>query len=136
MKNKLTLLTILFASASTNMQGQTFIYRYNAQGSCTSRVYATSVQKDQSAKKLATENSPVKVSVSPSTTFCDNITISTLRVSRSLAYILANVSGQVALKGSFTSKGVTLATSNLPCGIYILKVCGDNYEHSYKLTKK
>lgn len=127
---------LLFASASTSMQGQTVIYTYNAQGSCTSRVYATNVQKAKSTKKLSTGNCPIKVSVSPSTTFCDNITISTVGASGSLAYILANASGQVVLKGSFTSEEVTLETSNLPYGIYLLKVSGENYEHSYKLQKK
>lgn len=136
MKSKLTLLTILFASASTNMQGQTFIYRYNAQGSCTSRIYANGAQKAKSTKRLATGNSPTKVSVFPSATFCDNITISTVGTSNHLTYVLANASGQVVLNGSFASEGVTLATSNLPCGIYLLKVSGGNYEHSYKLTKK
>ena len=86
MKSKLTLLTILFASASTNMQGQTFIYRYNAQGSCTSRIYANGAQKAKSTKRLATGNSPTKVSVFPSATFCDNITISTVGTSNHLCW--------------------------------------------------
>lgn len=136
MKSKLTLLTIMFASASTSMQGQTIIYTYNTQGSCTSRVYTTSVSKAKISQKSSMGNSPIKVSVSPSTTFCDNITISTVGANNSWRYVLANASGQVVLKGSFASEGITLETSNLPCGIYLLKVSGENYEHSYKLRKK
>ena len=133
---KIFLLMLLFVSVYTKIQGQTVICTYNAQGSCTSRVYANGVQNAKSTKKLATGNYPIKVSVSPSAMFCDNITISTVGASNSLAYVLANASGQVVLKGSFVSEGVTLATSSLPCGIYLLKVSGENYEHSYKLTKR
>lgn len=136
MKSKLILLTILLVSASTNMQGQNVIYKYNAQGSCTSRVYAASAKKAKSSKKLSAESSPIKVSVSPCTTFRDNVTISTVGTSNSLAYVLTNASGQIFLKGTVSNKGVTLATSNLPCGIYLLRVSGENYEHSYKLLKK
>ena len=127
---------LLLVSIYTKMQGQTVIYTYNAQGSCTSRIYANSVQKAKSIQKLPTATSPVKVTVSPSITFRDNITISVVGTDNSLAYILANASGQVVLKGSFEKRGATLTTSNLPNGIYILKVSGENYEHSYKLVKK
>lgn len=138
MKSKLTLLTILFVSAYTNMQGQTVIYSYNAQGSCTSRVYANGVQKAKIARKKSPETSPTRVEVSPSATFDDAITISLVgnAPTNGLAYVLANVSGQVAQKGSFAKESVTLVTSNLPQGIYILKVSGDNYEHSCKMQKK
>lgn len=127
---------LLFVSIYTKMQGQTVIYTYNAQGSCTSRIYANSTQKAKSIQILSTATPLVKVAISPSTTFQDNITISVVGTNSSLAYVLANTSGQVVLKGSFEKEGATLATSNLPNGIYILKVSGDNYEHSYKLLKK
>lgn len=133
---KVLLFMLLFVSIYTKMQGQTVIYTYNAQGSCTSRIYANSAQKAKSIQKLSTATTPVKVAVSPSTTFRDHITISVVGTNSSLAYILANASGQVVQKGSFEKEGATLATSNLPNGIYILKVSGDNYEHSYKLLKK
>lgn len=133
---KVLLFMLLLVSIYTKMQGQTVIYTYNAQGSCTSRIYANSVQKAKSIQKLPTATSPVKVTVSPSITFRDNITISVVGTDNSLAYILANASGQVVLKGSFEKRGATLTTSNLPNGIYILKVSGENYEHSYKLVKK
>lgn len=51
---------LLFVSVYTKIQGQTVIYTYNAQGSCTSRVYANGVQKAKSTKKLATGNNPIK----------------------------------------------------------------------------
>lgn len=136
MKSKITLLTILFVSVFTKMQGQTIIYTYNAQGSCTSRVYVNDNQKAKSVRKLSTKNAQIKVAVSPSTTFRDNIIISVVGASNELTYVLVNASGQIVQKGSFTKEGATLTTSNLPNGIYILKVSGDNYEHSYKLTKK
>lgn len=132
------LLILLFVYVYSEIQGQTVIYKYNTQGSCTSRVYANSTQKAHKNRKVSTTTNPIRLEVSPSTTFNDAIYISTVGKSTTngLAYILANTSGQVVLKGTFTSKGVTLATSSLPDGVYILKVRGDNYNHSYKLLKK
>lgn len=49
---------------------------------------------------------------------------------------MANISGQVVLNGSLANKDVTLITHDLPKGVYILKVSGNNYEHSYKMQKK
>lgn len=138
MNCRLTILTILFISASANIQGQTVIYTYNAHGSCTSRVYANDIQKAKSVRKISTGTTPIRLEVSPSATIGDAITISVVgkTPANGLAYVLANASGQVALKGSFDRKSITLTTSNLPNGIYILKVSGDSYEHSYKLAKK
>ena len=135
---KIFLFMLLFVSVYTKMQGQTVIYTYNAQGSCTSRVYANVAQKAKNARKVSTETNLIRVEVSPTATFCDAITISVVgkTPTNGLTYVLANASGQVALKGSFAKESVTLFTSNLPNGIYILKVSGDSYEHSYKLTKK
>ena len=48
---------------------------------------------------------------------------------------MANASGQVFFDGSIENESVTLNTSALPKGIYVLKVSGDNFENSYKLLK-
>ena len=133
---KIFLFIVLFTNAYTKMQGQSIIYTYNAQGSCISRSKAKSTPKTKSIKKLSTETTSIRVVVSPSTTFCDEITISAIGASNNLTYIMANISGQVVLNGSLANKGVTLITHDLPKGVYILKVSGNNYEHSYKMQKK
>jgi len=105
------LLIILFISAFTKMQGQTIIYTYNTQGSCTSRVYANSAQRAHKNRKISTAPTSTRMEVSTSATFDDTITISTdgKIPTNELTYILANLSGQVVLKGTFVNKGVTLA---------------------------
>lgn len=75
---KIFLFIVLFTTAYTKMQGQSIIYTYNAQGSCISRSKANSTPKTKSIQKLSTETTSIRVVVSPSTTFCDEITISAI----------------------------------------------------------
>jgi hypothetical protein len=135
MKNVLFFM-LLSVSVYSKIQGQTVVYTYNAQGSCSSRIYANSAQKAKSVQKSSTAASSAKVVVSPYPKFSDNITISDVKTNLCLVYTLINASGQIVQKGSFTKESVTLSTSNLPNGIYLLKVDSDNYEHSYKLIKE
>lgn len=51
MKNKVILLMLLFVFTYTKAQGQTVVYTYNAQGSCTSRVIRGTLPKAKKAQK-------------------------------------------------------------------------------------
>lgn len=48
---------------------------------------------------------------------------------------MANVSGQVVFNDLIGNGTTTLTTTNLPKGIYIVKVSGEDFEKSYKLLK-
>lgn len=48
---------------------------------------------------------------------------------------MANVSGQVVFNGLIGNGTITLTTTNLPKGIYFVKVSGENFEKSYKLLR-
>lgn len=139
MMGKITFLwLLLFSAVHTNMQAQTVLYRYNEQGSCTSRIYVDKAQKVKLLQKQSDEAEQVRVAVVPSNIFENQITLSATGVpaSCSLSYVMANASGQIVYQGTFGNEGVSLSTASIPMGIYILKISGDRYEHSYKLLKK
>lgn len=138
MKKNTFLLLITLASVHCNVHGQSVIYTYNSQGSCISRVYANNSAKARKFKKATSVKESIKVVVSPSASFGNQITISVTGLSSdsSLNYFLSNVSGQIVSTGGIGQTTVVLDTSSLPKGIYILKVKGENYEESYKLLKK
>ena len=133
----LCLLLSMFVCANS-IQAQTVLYRYNEQGSCTSRIYVSKAQKARKFQNQSDETKQGRVTVIPSNTFNDQITISAIEIpsSCSLSYIMANASGQVVYQGVLKKESVSLSTTSLPMGIYILKISGDHYEHSYKLLKK
>ena len=131
------LLLSIFVCANS-MQAQTVLYRYNEQGSCTSRIYVDKAQKAKLLQKQSDEAEQVRVAVVPSNIFENQITLSATGVpaSCSLSYVMTNASGQIVYQGTFGNEGVSLSTASIPMGIYILKISGDHYEHSYKLIKK
>lgn len=137
MKNKVILLMLLFVFTYTKAQGQTVVYTYNAQGCCTSRVIRGTLPKAKKAPKASTDTKLLKVDLSPSPTFQDQLSISVVGLpsNHNLSYIMANVSGQVVFKGLIGNGTITLTTTNLPKGIYFVKVSGENFEKSYKLLR-
>lgn len=139
MKNKVIFLLFLFAFTSTKIKGQTIVYKYNKQGSCISRIFKETTPKTQKKDKASnTKTKLLKVDISPSPYFQEQLSISALGASSicSLAYIMSNISGQVFFKGLIDKESIILTTTALPKGIYFLKVHGDNFEESYKLLKK
>ena len=139
MMRKITFLwLLLFSAICTNIQAQTVLYRYNGQGSCVSRTYVNKAQKVKELQKQSNKAEQVKFSVVPSNVFENQITFSATGIPTSccLSYVMANASGQIVYQGTFGNEGVSLSTASLPMGIYILKISGDRYEHSYKLLKK
>lgn len=139
MKNKVILLMLLFVFTytKTKAQGQTVVYKYNSQGCCTSRVIRGTLPKSRKAPNSSTDTKLLKVDFSPSPTFQDQLSISVVGLpsDHKLSYIMANVSGQVAFNGLIGNGSITLTTTNLPKGIYIIKVSGEDFEKSYKLLK-
>lgn len=137
MKNKAVLSILLFVFTYTKAEGQTIVYTYNAQGSCTSRVIKGTPPKAKKAPKASIDTKWLKVDLSPSPTFQDQLSISVVGLpsGHNLSYIMANVSGQVAFNGLIGNGSITLMTTNLPKGIYIVKVSGEDFEKSYKLLK-
>jgi conserved domain protein len=135
MKNKIILLMLLFVFTYT--KAQTVVYTYNAQGSCTSRVIRGTLPKAKKAPKVSIDTKRLKVDLSPSPTFQNQLSISVMGLpsGHNLSYIMANVSGQVAFNGLIGNGSITLTTTNLPKGIYIVKVSGEDFEKSYKLLK-
>lgn len=127
MKKNSFLLLMALASVHCNVHGQSVIYTYNSQGSCISRVYATNSAKARKFKKATFLKESIKVVVSPSASFENQITISVTGLSSdcSLNYFLSNVSGQIVSIGRIGQTPVVLDTSPLPKGIYILKVKGE-----------
>ena len=137
MKNKAILSILLFVFTYTKAEGQTIVYTYNEQGSFTSRVIKVKPQKAKKAPKASIDTKRLKVDLSPSPTFQDQLSISVVGLpsGHNLSYIMANVSGQVAFNGLIGNGSITLTTTNLPKGIYIVKVSGEDFEKSYKLLK-
>ena len=146
MKNKVILLLLLFAFTFTKAAGQkgvvfelkkNIVYKYDAQGSCTSRVIKGVDFNPKRPRNISPNTELFKVVLSPSTNFKDYLTISIegFPSDYALSYVMANISGQVFFDGSIENESVTLNTSALPKGIYVLKVSGDNCENSYKLLK-
>ncbi len=137
MKNKAILLILLFVFTYTKAQGQTIVYTYNAQGSCTSRILKEMSLKAKKVQKVSIDTKLLKVDLSPSPTFQDQLFISVVGLpsDHNLSYIMANVSGQVVFNGLIGNGTITLTTTNLPKGIYIVKVSGEDFEKSYKLLK-
>lgn len=135
MKNKIILLMLLFVFTYT--KAQTVVYTYNTQGSCTSRVIRGTLPKAKKAPKVSIDTKRLKVDLSPSPTFQNQLSISVMGLpsGHNLSYIMANVSGQVAFNGLIGNGSITLTTTNLPKGIYIVKVSGEDFEKSYKLLK-
>lgn len=135
MKNKVILLMLLFVFTYT--KAQTVVYTYNAQGNCTSRVIRGTLPKAKKALKTSTDTKLFKVDLSPSPTFQDQLSISIVGLpsDHNLSYIMANVSGQVVFNDLIGNGTTTLTTTNLPKGIYIIKVSGEDFEKSYKLLK-
>ena len=135
MKNKVILLMLLFVFTYT--KAQTVVYTYNAQGSCTSRVIRGTLPKAKKALKTSTDTKLLKVDLSPAPTFQDQLSISIVGLpsDHNLSYIMANVSGQVVFNDLIGNGTTTLTTTNLPKGIYIVKVSGEDFEKSYKLLK-
>ncbi len=134
---RILVLALLSIVPYIKIQGQTIVYTYNEQGGCTSRIYSNTSKKSKSIKKTLEKVAPSRVTVSPSASFKDKLTISAKEADdRPLSYILTNISGQVFLKGTSTNGNVILETSNFPKGVYILNVRGEDYEKSYKLLKK
>lgn len=138
MKNKAILLMLLFVFTYTKARGQTIVYTYNAQGSCTSRILKETSPKARKVQKASIDTKLLKVDLSPSPTFQDQLFISVVGLppGHNLSYIMANVSGQIVFKGSIGNEDITLTTTALPKGVYLLKVSGENLEESYKLLKK
>lgn len=137
MKSKTIFLILLFVLTHTTLQGQTVVYTYNAQGSCTSRSYSGTPPKAKKAPNTHKEAKLLKVEVSPYPTFQDQLSISVvgLPAGHSLSYTMANISGMVIFSGSIGNGSTTLTTSALSLGTYIVKVSGDAFEESYKLLK-
>ena len=135
MKNKVILLMLLFVFTYT--KAQTVVYTYNAQGSCTSRVIRGTLPKAKKALKVSIDTKRLKVDPSPSPTFQNQLSISVMGLpsDHNLSYIMANVSGQVVFNDLIGNGTTTLTTTNLPKGIYIIKVSGEDFEKSYKLLK-
>lgn len=135
MKNKVILLMLLFVFTYT--KAQTVVYTYNAQGSCTSRVIRGTLPKAKKALKVSIDTERLKVDLSPSPTFQNQLSISVMGLpsDHNLSYIMANVSGQVVFNDLIGNGTTTLTTTNLPKGIYIIKVSGEDFEKSYKLLK-
>lgn len=137
MKNKAILSILLFVFTYTKAEGQTIIYTYNAKGNCTSRVIKGTPPKAKKVPKAYIDTKRLKVDLSPSPTFHDQLSISVVGLpsGHNLSYIMTNVSGQVAFNGLIGNGSITLTTTNLPKGIYIVKVSGEDFEKSYKLLK-
>ena len=138
MKNKAFLSILLFVFTYTKAEGQMIVYTYNAQGSCTSRVIKGTPLKANKASKVSIDTKRLKVDLSPSPTFQNQLSISVVGLpsDHNLSYIMANVSGQVVFNGLIGNGTITLTTTNLPKGIYIVKVSGEDFRESYKLLKK
>jgi len=138
MKNKAFLSILLFVFTYTKAEGQMIVYTYNAQGSCTSRVIKGTPLKTKKASKVSIDTKRLKVDLSPSPTFQNQLSISVVGLpsDHNLSYIMANVSGQVVFNGLIGNGTITLTTTNLPKGIYIVKVSGEDFRESYKLLKK
>ena len=118
-------------------KGQAFVYTYDTQGNSISRIYtANDLQKEKGG--YSAEKSKVKVNVSPTNTFDDQIKISVtaLQPNGILSYVMADMSGYVMFKGTLGNEDVTLSTLNLAKGIYMLRISGDNYKEYYKLLKE
>ena len=137
-KNKAILLIFTFVFTYTKICGQTVVYTYNAQGSCTSRTFNGTPRKSKKVKKADIDTKLLKVTVSPSSTFQEQISISVLGLpsGHSLSYIMSNASGQIVFNGSIWNESITLTTAYLPRGIYLVKVSSEGYEKSYKLLKE
>lgn len=137
MKNKAILLMLLFVFAYTKASAQKIIYTYNTQGSCISRGFEETHPKAQKLQKASIDTKLLKVDISPSPTFKEQLSISVagLATNNNLSYIMANLSGQIVFNGLIGNGNITLTTTALPKGIYILKVSGENFEESYKLLK-
>lgn len=73
MKNKaiLSILLFVFTYTNTKAEGQTIVYTYNAQGSCTSRIIKGTPPKAKKAPKVSIDTKWLKVDLSPSPTFQD-----------------------------------------------------------------
>lgn len=78
MKNKAILSVLLFVFTYTKAEGQTIVYTYNAQGSCTSRVIKGTPPKAKKAPKVSIDTKRLKVDLSPSPTFQNQLSISRL----------------------------------------------------------
>lgn len=138
MRKFVSIWLFLSSPVYVSIQAQTILYRYNEQGSCVSRTYVDNTQKARKLQKQHDDTEQVRVTVVPPNVFEDQIVISAKgdTFNCSLSYIMANASGQIVHQGSLGNKGITLTTSSLPMGIYILRISGNNYEQSYKLLKK
>lgn len=136
---KITMILILFLACTfCKVQAQVVVYNYNTVGGCTSRVYSSdNNQKARSAQKSTMDTKLWNVEVSPFPIFNEQIVISVTGVpsSHNIMYIMANVAGQVIYKGSLEKETVTLSTSALPKGVYLLKINGEEDGQTYKLTK-
>ena len=138
MKNKAILLIFLFVLTYTKIYGQTVVYTYNEQGSCTSRTLKGTPRKSKEVQKTGINTKLLKVTLSPSSTLQEQVSISVVGLSsgHSLSYIMSNASGQIVFKGSIWNESIILTTADLPRGIYLVKVISDGYEKSYKLLKE
>lgn len=128
---------LLLVSFAMHAKGQAFVYTYDTQGNSISRIYtANDLQKEKGG--YSAEKSKVKVNVSPTNTFDDQIKISVtaLQPNGILSYVMADMSGYVMFKGTLGNEDVTLSTLNLAKGIYMLRISGDNYKEYYKLLKE
>ena len=94
---------LLFVFTYTKAQGQTVVYTYNTQGSCTSRVIRGTLPKAKKTLKTSTDTKLLKVDLSPAPTFQDQLSISIVGLpsDHNLSYIMANVSGQVVFNDLF-----------------------------------
>ena len=137
MNKKAIKLIMLLALTYAKAEGQTVSYTYNAQGSCTSRVTRAVARRAQKASKSTIDARLLKVTLSPSSSFQDQlcISVSGLPSDHSLSYIMANVSGQVVFSGSIENGNTIITTTALPKGIYVVKINGEDFEESYKLLK-
>ena len=137
MNNRTVKLLLLLALTCVKAQGQTVVYTYNAQGCCSSRVLKGITPKAKKVEKQTIDAKLLQVSLSPSPTFQDQLSISVtgLLSGYSLSYVMANVSGQVVLNGTVENGLTTLPTTTLPKGVYIIKFNGEGFEESYKLLK-
>ena len=133
-----TIILVLLAFAYSKAEGQTVSYTYNAQGSCTSRNIRAIARRAQKANKSTIDSRQLKVTLSPSSSFQDQLSISVsgLPSEHNLSYIMANISGQVVFSGSIENGTTTITTTALPKGIYVVKINGEDFEESYKILKK
>ena len=138
MNNKAIFLMLLLTLPFTKAQGQTITYTYNAKGSCISRVVKGAQPKERKAQEITKDVKLIKVGISPSPTFQDELSVSVsgLPSGQSLSFLMANVSGQIVFNSPIGNGNTTITTTALPKGVYIIKVNEGNFEETYKLLKK